>query len=95
MKNSLPNLSTLNLIKFIAALNGATSRVENANLSASPAIEPTVPTNFVNPTVSATPIPPKIARSNRNFLLNSFNLSMLSSDAVSYTHLTLPTKRIV
>ena len=60
MKNNLPKFSTLYLIKFIAALNGATNNVENANLSASPAIDPIVATNFDRPTVIAKPIPPQI-----------------------------------
>ena len=80
LKNCLLKFLTLNAIKFNAALNGATNSVENANLSASPAIEPITPTNFDRPTVSARPIPPKIARSNKNFLLNSFNLSIFPSD---------------
>ena len=73
-------LSTLFLINLNAATNGATSNVENANFKAKPDIAPTVATIFPIPTVSARPIPPKSARSIKNFLLNSFNLSIFPSD---------------
>ena len=67
-------------MKFNAALNGATNNVEKANLSASPAIEPIVATSFDIPIVNVSPIPPNIARSNKNFLLNLFNSSIFPSD---------------
>ena len=76
----MTKLSTLFLINFNAARNGAASNAENANFKAKPDIAPTVATIFPIPIVSAKPIPPKSARSIKNFLLNSFNLSTFPSD---------------
>ena len=79
------NIKSLNFARFlntkvVAARNGFLTIFVNANFTARPAKVPIVPMIFVIPTVSPTPIAAKIPKSVRNFLLNSFNLSILPSE---------------
>ena len=77
---NLKKLPTFLPIKFITAENGFLIKFPNANLRVSPARRPTDPIIFVTPTVSPIPMVPKIAKSVKNFVLNSFNASILPSD---------------